>query len=375
MEPKKKIHPKKLFEPGSVLYFGADMLEFLHNHRNLRFEFDPTGIDTDNSASGYADIPFTDKYSKHFTYRRIKNDSAYSAAYGFTFVMEDRAVDAFALFYSGNNGTVEGKSKVVVYSSFFAAARRIPNFGLSGLRAFLERNFEIEPDSLWRVDVCADFSVPLPVLHASLFDKVKQWHATIGKDEKYDGFAQTYYTHEPRNSKNRNYLFRTYDKILDSFRKGKAFLFPHLAGAEEVRRVELELRPDACRRLARNPLDLVDNETLLRNVFMTFLANHSSADVERLPLLSYPRYESDLAAAFLALGQLPKTYVSRANGYLRKVREAASMYGIFELLTGKKTSSYYVEGPDGVRTLKTKAKREIEPLVLVENAVHYAASE
>ncbi len=167
--PMRRTATPSVFEEGSVLYFGADMLEFLHDHARLRFEFDPSGIDCDNSASGYVAIPFSDGYSKHFTYRRIKNDAAYSAAYGFTFVMEDRAVDAFALFYSGKNGTVEGKSKVVVYSSFFAASRRIPGFGLSGLREFLRRNFEVAPDSLWRLDVCADFSAPLPVLHSALF--------------------------------------------------------------------------------------------------------------------------------------------------------------------------------------------------------------
>ncbi len=119
----------------------------------------------------------------------------------------------------------------------------------------------------------------------------------------------------------------------------------------------------------------MDGEELLRKVFTTFLSNHSVLDLEKLPLLSYPRYGTDLGAAYLELGQLPDTYVSRANGYVRKIREASGFHGLFQLLTGKKTSSQYRELPDGTRALKTVVTRETDPLDVAENAVHYAVSE
>lgn len=166
------------------------------------------------------------------------------------------------------------------------------------------------------------------------FDKVGQWHSAIGKDRKHEGFAQTYYSNELQNSKNRNRLFRVYDKILDSFRKGKTWLFPHLSGQADVRRVELELRPDYCQRLCnpygadtslpyvKHVLDLVDDHSVLEAVFKSNLADYCSAPLGKVYLKPYVQADARLDDAFLQLGHLPNLYVSRASGYLRKSREA-----------------------------------------------------
>jgi hypothetical protein len=47
---------------------------------------------------------------------------------------------------------------------------------------------------------------------------------------------------------NRHYLIRIYDKVLDTWKKHKAFLYPHLENNNDVRRIELELRPEQAKR-------------------------------------------------------------------------------------------------------------------------------
>lgn len=173
-----------------------------------------------------------------------------------------------------------------------------------------------------RLDVCVDLSAPLPEVLAA-FDKVPQFHSVIGKDKKHQGYAQTYYTDEVQNGLNRSRLVRVYDKMLDSFRKGKTWLFPHLADAPEVRRVELELRPEFCARLGRSPLDLVSDDELLRRVFNSSLADYSTHALKSVPLAKCRRYSTDLRRDFCALGRLPSRYLAQALGYVRKIREAS----------------------------------------------------
>lgn len=92
-----------------------------------------------------------------------------------------------------------------------------------------------------------------------------------------------------------------------------------------MRRIELELRPDFCKRVCdpsgsdeslayvSDVLRLVDDQKLLESVFRSNLAEYSTSFANTLVLKPYERYSTDLELAFLELGQLPSSYVKRAS--------------------------------------------------------------
>lgn len=92
------------FDPRNALYFGADHLEFCHDHAQLKFPFDPTGTDTDNSNSAYVPLKWGGGV-REFTAVRSRSTPSYSAVYNFSFSFADKSVPAFALFYSDPRST------------------------------------------------------------------------------------------------------------------------------------------------------------------------------------------------------------------------------------------------------------------------------
>ena len=337
MAPKKKnsvaIRKNTPLVDKHKIFFGLDQLELAHDHSKIQFDFEPN-IDMDNSAVGYSFLSVNGELMK-FSYSRIKA-KGYPLGFKFETILNDEIIPCFALFYGGKAGCTNSKNKLTIYSTFFVVEQN-GWFPPGTIKNTLRENFEIMLGSIRRMDISFDTTEELPKI-IKRFDKNIKFHSQIGDDAKYVGYFQTYYTSGVQNSTNRTRQVRIYDKILDSFKKGKSFLFPHIKGKQEVRRIELELRPAYCERLLHHPFDILDNlDNIVWKLFEKNMAKYSLyySNVDVSWLLPYAkRGESPLRQIFMETGQIPEDYMARVNGYMLSIHKNCGYKGMFQLFLG-----------------------------------------
>jgi len=226
------------------------------------------------------------------------------------------------------------------------------------------------------MDISYDTTEELPKL-IKRFDKNVKFHSQIGDDAKYQGYFQTYYTSSVQNSTNRTRQVRIYDKILDSFKKKKSFLFPHLKGKEEVRRIELELRPDYCKRIVMHPFDILDNfDNVLSNIFQKNMSKYSTyySNVVIAGLKPYDLAgDSMLKEIFMQTGQIPKDYMSRVNGYMSSVFENCGYRGLYQVTLGVTFEHAWVT--DMQVRQKRMIPTERDPLAVLDGFIRYLSDD
>lgn len=354
------------FKKKYIKFFWIDYLEFKHSHKLLKFDFIES-IDEDNSNFGYTDLEIN-WTNLHFKYQKV-GAKWYKKAYIFDTIVDWHSIPMFILLYWWKNWAMTSNWKVAFYSSFFASINYYFNFTSS---EFISKFFYLEPKNLTRLDIACDISLKLPSI-LKLFNSKTKFHSQLWDDEKYKWFFQTYYTNQIQSDKNRNMQIRLYDKILDSVKKHKWFLFPHLKNNSEIRRLELELRTDTCKRLPYSILDILDNKNdILSKIFWEkvwkFIPLFS--ELGSVSLLPYENRESSLKFDYLELWHIPDIYMKRVEWYLKSILDNTWQNWFFQLLLWALFDDFSIkEGSDGKTKKFIKTKRD--PLILLDDLINY----
>lgn len=188
---------------------------------------------------------------------------------------------------------------------------------------------------LHRLDIALDLSFDIETINNTIFKNVN-FFAQIWRDKKNDTFSQTYYIGNPRSDTNKKYIFRIYDKILDTVKKQKAFLYPHLINQDNVRRIELELRAEECARIIYfDVYDILQNkDNCVFSIFSNFFNKNSAIKLNStgISLTSYSNENIDLRKIYLETNQIPYDYMSRANWYIKNIINNTSYNWLFDTI-------------------------------------------
>lgn len=302
------------------IYFWLDMFEFnLKSFKTDCFFYDELvwNIDDDNSDSAYIEIEWI-----KFNYDRV-NISWFGDWLKFRTIVNWEIVSCFSLLKGApmTTGKWASKDKVVLYSSFFVLDSL--NFLPFSLVTFIWTQFKYSNAILYRLDICND--LPLTIKELSpIFIDLKKPSSAIWTDTKHPEFYQTYYLWEIQN-KNRHSLIRIYDKVLDTWKKQKWFLYPHLEHNKDVRRIELELRPEQSKKYHKYCiLDILQNKNnIISSIYCEYvnkrIPEKYHLDYKTLDLIKFEKRKFDLKASFLSMGHIPTNYLKRTYWYIKKV--------------------------------------------------------
>ena len=253
----------------NCLYFNIDFLElkivtikWLSFFQELNWD-----IDQDNSSNGY--LILEDLW---LTYRKAKTKSNWELLI-FSTSVDWIVFDIFAIIKGDKRWNIKTSDKFVFYSTWFTLEyhKKFKFTILDFYKKYLKNCY----NWLNRLDICLDVSNSVSFLIDNFFKKDFKFFSTLWNDNKNPMFAQTYYIKNPQSSKNREYIFRIYDKIEDSFKKHKSFLFPYINDYNEVRRIELEMRPHSCQRILQPLENILQNKNnIVNDIFSTFLLKY-----------------------------------------------------------------------------------------------------
>ncbi len=336
----KKIYTKSIYK--NYLFFGLDELEFTleNSKKDIVFFNDlELNIDFDNSNVWYIEIfdltfTYTKTYIKWYNYWLI-----------FHLSIDWLSIPCFSIFFwkETNFKWKQGKSKdkVVIYSSFFVL-EKLWKLDFT-IQQFVLINF-INPE-LYRLDIALDLPYTIKELQKTLF-KWTEFFSAIWRDIKHSEFHQTYYIKNPQSSQNRKYIIRIYDKILDTWKKKKHFLYPHLQKSTDVRRIELELRPIEADRLPYTIEEILENkDNCISKIFFTYLNKNINPDYIKedinLELKKYTNQKINLKEQFLKTKHIPKDYVSRVNWYLQNIYTTTGFEWLIQTIYNLQFISWY----------------------------------
>lgn len=319
------------------LYFNCDMLEFEVKNIKENIHFDYYWIDIiRNLDFDNTNNAFFEYYWHTFTYRPAIFKWGFDWLI-FTSVFDGYAIDLFGFRFSKQcfGGKQDTKEIVIFYSSFFILEK------LNKLNFTIENFFNTFFDDyckLHRIDICIDIPTTIEQLKTTIF-KDTEFFSKMWIDKKNPLFHQTYYIKNPRTSENRSYLIRIYDKVLDTWKKWKQFLYPHLKNNNDVRRIELELRPKECELYNKYKItDFITNKgNILQKLFCKYLNKNIpnekykfiSWEIEYTP---HTNNKYDLKDIYLEYWHIPDTYLTRAYWYFKNIKEKTWYKGLFDVI-------------------------------------------
>ncbi|MDQ7022943.1 MAG: hypothetical protein Q9M97_05435, partial [Candidatus Gracilibacteria bacterium] len=300
----------------------------------------------DNDNSNFAHIEL---FGKIFTYKNI-NITGYGKGLIFESSFDGISIPCFSILEGKEQKQFKkggrSKDKIVLYSSFFVlnSLQKLP----FTINEFIGTLFNYDNALLYRIDICVDVPYTIKDL-IHIFADIKKPSSAIGTDKKHPEFYQTYYIGEIQSSKNRNSIIRIYDKVLDTWKKHKAFLYPHLHKNSDVRRIELELRPEQAKRYHNySILDLLDNKDDVISAMFAEYLNKKTPELYHLKkgILNFKIFQKrafDLKKAFLDFGHIPKDYLKRSYGYLKNILQNTGYNGLFQLLFNSEYSDIFLQ--------------------------------
>lgn len=348
----------------SILFFWIDELEFLIDlEKFIHYEDLDFNLNDTNTSFWYINILNVEfKYSKIYP-------KWYKDGLKFETIIDNKIIDCFAIIRWRNNNIIKSKDKCVFYSSFFVLERleKLSFSLLDFLHLFSYSNSKLK---LHRIDIALDLKLDIKTINQKIFSKVN-FFAQIGKDLKNEKYSQTYYINNPRSNNNRKFIFRIYDKILDSFKKQKTFLFPHLKNNDNVRRIELELRPIECQRFIDYDIYdiIINNDNCLQKIFFNYFNKYSDIKInyDKIKLIHYTNDSVDLNDFYLNYNQLPEYYVSRAHWYINNIINNVWIDAFFDVIIKKLyTNPNYINNSLDLfdKYIKYLKKRWIAPYLI-----------
>ena len=329
------------------IYFWIDHFEFsVWSLKRDFFMYDELvwEIDKDNTPDWFIDIEWL-----IFKYDRI-NANWYWDWLKFETSIDWIPVSCFALVKWWDikwlNNWAKSKDKVILYSSFFVldSLNKLP----FTLQEFVWLLFNYENALLYRLDLALD--VPLTIKQLSpIFLDMQKPDSWIWTDKKHPEFYQTYYLWNPKNSENRHSLIRIYDKVLDTWKKHKWFLYPHLKNNKDVRRIELELRPEQAKVYHKySILDLLqDKNNIINSIFSKYINKRIPEkyhlEIWSLKIKKFSKRKFDLKQAYLDYWHIPKDYLKHSYWYIKNVFHNTGYNWLFQLLFNQEHSDIFLQ--------------------------------
>lgn len=328
----------KLENPlNKSIFFGCDMLEFtifsLKHDTYFKDYWLLLNLNTTNTQLAYIDL-----FDMTFTYHKIQL-KGYDFWLQFSLVIDWLTVYCFTLCFWTDifNWKSRSSDKVVLYSSFFIL-EKLWKLTFT-LNEFYNTLFKTETCKLYRLDLALDLKTDIKELQNTIFNWIR-FFSQIWEDKKHPEFSQTYYIKNPQSCQNRRYLIRIYDKILDTFKKQKGFLYPHLINNYDVRRIELELRPIICKKYHNKDISylLTNKDDLLYNIYIEYLNDNINQNYklnfDDIPKVPEPNKQVfDLKTAYLQLWHIPKDYISQAYWYIKTIKNTVWYPWLYQLLS------------------------------------------
>lgn len=333
---------KKIDIIKDYLFFWIDELEFTiwDIKKNVLFNKSLTWEINDTNSSDWNIIISWLK----FNYFKIR-PKWYSTGLRFVTTFNWEIVSCFAILKWQTSWAIKSNNKIVFYSSFFV----LESLWLLpfSILEFFTNNFETLHSKLYRLDIALDLPYEIPEIKQQVFKNIL-FFASIWKDTKHPEFNQTYYINNPRSWNNRRFIFRIYDKVLDTFKKNKWFLYPHLQNNNNVRRIELELRAEECSRLEDfSIIDILsDSEKKpIQRIFTNYFNRFSlyQLDYKEINLTKYLDIRYDLKKMFLKLWHVPENYLARAHWWFRKIKESTWRTWLYQSILWSKLEDIYIK--------------------------------
>jgi hypothetical protein len=185
------------------------------------------------------------------------------------------------------------------------------------------------------MDVALDVPYTIKEVNKYIFPDVN-FFSEIWLDKKHPEFSQTYYIKNPQRDSNRKFLIRIYDKVLDTWKKKKWFLYPHLQNNPDVRRIELELRPEECKRVIDFSISdiLNNNHKSVQRIFTKYFSRYTPLKLsyQDINLKAYTNEKFDLKTHFLQNWHIPTDYVSRTHWYIKNIQENTWYEWLFQVI-------------------------------------------
>jgi len=334
---------KNIFK--KYIYFWLDELEFnlekfsddVYFYNDLVFN-----LDSDNTP-----VWFINLFDMNFTYIKIKV-SWFASGLMFLLSIDWKSIPCFALLpwkeIKFKKAVWFSKDKVVLYSSFFVL-QNIWKLNFT-LEEFVWTLFNYKKATLYRFDICCDLPFTIKELEPLFLAKYKPT-SSIWEDKKHPEFYQTYYFWQIQNS-NRNSLFRIYDKVLDTWKKHKTFLAPHLENNNDVRRVELEIRPEQAKKYSDySILSLLSNDKIISSIFLSYINNlipekYKQENIE-LETKKFAKRKMNLKQAYLDFWHIPSNYQVHAYWYIDRILKTCWTKGFLDFFFNQKYNDIFIK--------------------------------
>lgn len=323
----------------STVNLSLDHLEILFSYMPVRKE---SGfvfkINESNTSNAFYNYKTEDGVLFEFKYS-IVTPKNYDKWVTFTFVYKNKPIDAFNIAFWSKTWAIKTSNKITFYSSFIYIMWK------ENLYSFIENVFNVN-SFIWirRFDIAVDIPENKKNLIES-FTKVP--NTTINFNKEHNEY-ETYYFWD---RKNRTILVRIYDKVIDTFKKKKEFLYDYLE-TDNITRVELEFWKNEIDSFNETYPDMINyrnlllDTKLLSDLFYSNIQKHltyfQSKEYQKYDFtyLRNKKDEDELKDYYLKYNQLPKWYRQNWLWILKRLIDSLwfeALYGLlFETFDEKK---------------------------------------
>lgn len=233
----------------------------------------------------------------------------------------------FQLYIWAKKGVITTRDKIEIKGSF------MQYFGNEFVYKVLYHFFNIKTINITRLDIALD----IPETKKNIINSFINNPKTSLNYDKELLESETYYFWYNRDKK--KYLIRVYNKILDSFKKNKTYLYNFTS--ENLTRVELELLENDIIWLNNINTKLINLESvffdlkLLKDLFFLYSSKHISyfnnIDFQKYTI-KYNQPTRTIITNNLDLNQLPKWWQKNAPSIIKKLKNIIWFKTLLELL-------------------------------------------
>lgn len=273
----------------------------------------------------------------HITYKNIDFQYSvvtfknYDKGFTFNFIYKEKIVSAFNINFWNNQKQIKVKNKLTIYASFLMIFWN--DFILELIETiFITKNF------LWlrRFDIACD----IPETKQNLIKHFLQKPTT---NLNFNREKQEYETYYFWSRKNDRILIRIYDKILDTFKKKKQFLY-NFNWIDNLTRFEIEFWVNEINSINNNPnlkdkityKTLLQDNKILRDLFFSRAIKYNSffnsIDFKNnYQILHYKPLILDFNDYYLETNKIPKWWKKNAIWTSKKLIDTVWLFEFLKL--------------------------------------------
>lgn len=304
------------------LTFSFDTFEFLKNDiKNLTIWL--------SANSDFADFKYSFNNLEYNINIKTIKIYWYTRFFDFSIIAEnEKSITLFQIYFWWFKWNISTRSKLEIKGSFFQLFWKDEVFN------FLLDKFNINKiDKILRFDIAVDIPENKKNLEKTFID-------TPTSQLNYNKLKQEFETIYFWFRGDTKYILRIYDKILDSVKKNKIFMYD-FKDYKDLTRLELEFGEkeiDAINNINKNKINiysLFDSIELIKNLFLSYISKHISF----FSLLEYQKYNIKYTQpkridlqSFVDIWALPPRWSNNAVSIMQKFKNIIWFKKFLELL-------------------------------------------